>query len=268
MININRILSRIIVVVLVAVTVLTFEEYNKKYAKVSDVDLKGILIVIDPGHGGIDGGASLGEHFNEKDINLDISLKLQTLLINGGAGVVMTRYSDVSLEEKSDLQSSRYKRDLDARRDIVNNSNADIFVSIHSNCFRSNPKTRGAIIFYNYSSEEGKILAESIGSSINEIVYKSLLGSVGLESKVLPEDLFMLRSTNVPGVLIETGYMTNWEEGRLLRQNDFQAAMAEAIAEGLQNYYKSKNALRYYYTDHMFRNKQFTLNSEPVKCFP
>jgi len=246
MVNINRIISLVIMAALAVLTFHVLEGYNQKYTKVSDVLLKDILIAIDPGHGGIDGGASLGEQFNEKDINLDISLKLQTLLINAGANVVMTRDSDVSLENKSDLQSSRYKKDLDARQDIVNNSNADIFVSIHSNCFRSNPKTRGAIVFYHYSSEEGKILAESIGSSINEIVYKSLLGTAALESKVLPEDLFMLRSINIPGVLVEVGYMTNWEEGRLLRQNDFQAAMAEAIAAGLQNYYKSKNVLRYY----------------------
>ena len=246
MVIINRIIAFIIIAALAALTFYTFDGYNQKYIKASDVLLKGILIAIDPGHGGVDGGASLGEHFNEKDINLDISLKLRALLINGGAEVTMTRDSDVSLENKSDLQSSRYKRDLDARRDIVNNSNADIFVSIHSNCFRSNPKTRGAIVFYHYDSEEGKILAQLIGRSIDEIVYNGLLENTALESKVLPEDLFMLRNTKVPGVLIETGYMTNWEEGMLLRQDDFQAAMAEAIAVGLENYYKDKNPFKYY----------------------
>jgi N-acetylmuramoyl-L-alanine amidase len=195
-------------------------------------------IAIDPGHGGVDGGASLGEHFNEKDINLDISLKLKELLVNSGAEVVLTRDSDMSLEKMSDLQSSRYRRDLDARRDIVNRSSAKLCVSIHSNCFRTNPQAKGAIVFYYYSSEEGKKLARFIGDSIDKIVYRGHLKNNTLKSKVLSEDLFILRSIDVPGVLVEAGYMTNQEEGRLMRQDEFQAAMAEAIYDGLKNYLK------------------------------
>jgi len=243
----KRIIKLVIAAALVFMAFRALEWYNQENTGLTNVPLKGILVAVDPGHGGIDGGASLGEDFNEKDINLDISLKLQSLLTNTGADVIMTRVSDVSLENKSDLQSSRYRRDLDARRDIINNSNADIFISIHTNCFRSNPKSRGAIVFYHYSSEEGKILAHMIGCSIKEVVYKDLLGNTSLESKILPEDLFMLRGTKIPGVLIETGFMTNGEEGRLLRQDNFQAAMAKAIAIGLQNYYKTKNILKCYY---------------------
>lgn len=245
--NVKRITMLVITAALVFMTFRVLEWCNQKLTGLTNVPLKGILVAIDPGHGGIDGGASLGEDFNEKDINLDISLKLQALLINAGADVVMTRDSDVSLENKSDLQSSRYRRDLDARRNIVNNSNADIFVSIHTNCFRGNPKARGAIVFYHYSSGDGKILAHMIGNSIKEVVYRDLLGDADLEPTVLPEDLFILRTAKIPGVLIETGFMTNWEEGRLLRQEHFQTAMAKAIVAGLQNYYKNKTILRYNY---------------------
>lgn len=244
MTNTNRIISIVIAVTLIVIASSRFCGYKGEYVEVSDIVLKDILIAIDPGHGGVDGGASLGEHFNEKDINLDISLKLRELLANAGAKVVLTRDSDISLEKRSDLQSSRYRRDLDARRDIVNNSNANVSVSIHSNCFRSNPQTKGAIIFYYYGSEEGKRLAQLIGNSIDEIVYSNLLGNNSLKSKVLPENLFMLRGINVPGVLIEAGYMTNREEGRLLRQDEFQAAMAEAIYDGLKKYFKNNNDLQ------------------------
>lgn len=237
MMSVNRIIASVIIAVLAALMFFSMSEYNREYAKSSNAGLKDKLIVIDPGHGGIDGGASLGEHFNEKDINLDISLKLRDLLTNAGVKVILTRDSDVSLENKSDLQSSRYRRDLNARRDIVDNSGADVFISIHSNCFRSNPETKGAILFYHYASEEGKNLAQWVGSSIDEIVYRNFLKNDTLKSKILPEDLFMLRSTKVPGILVETGYMTNQEEGRLLRQDDFQAVMAEAIFDGLWKYY-------------------------------
>ncbi len=240
MAGINRVVSLVIAVTLAFVAFSAFNGYKQKHAEVSDI-LNNIRIAIDPGHGGVDGGASLGEHFNEKDINLDISLKLKELLENFGAEVILTRDSDVSLESKSDLQASRYRRDLDARRDIVNNSNANVSISIHSNCFRSNPQTKGAIVFYYHGSEEGKRLAQFIGKSINEIVYKRFLGNDVIKCKILPEDLFMLRSIKIPGVLVEVGYMTNQEEGRLLKQEEFQAAMAIAISDGLKNYIKHNN---------------------------
>ncbi|MHB1392102.1 MAG: N-acetylmuramoyl-L-alanine amidase family protein [Clostridia bacterium] len=235
MTSVNRIIAFSIIAALLFLSVC---EYRYKHAESSDVTLKDKLIVIDPGHGGIDGGASLGEHFNEKDINLDISLKLRELLTNAGVKVILTRDSDISLENKSDLQSSRHRRDLDARRDIVDNSDANVFISVHSNCFRSNPDIKGAILFYYYASEEGKSLAQWVSRSIDEIVYRNFLKNYTLESKILPESLFLLRSTKVPGILVETGYMTNQEEGRLLRQDDFQTVMAEAIFDGLQKYYK------------------------------
>jgi N-acetylmuramoyl-L-alanine amidase len=238
--SINRIIAYVLIAASAALMFFSISGYNHGYAKSSDAGLKGKLIVIDPGHGGVDGGASLGEHFNEKDINLDISLKLRDLLMNAGIKVILTRDSDISLENKSDLQSTRHRRDLDARRDIVNNSGADAFISVHSNCFRSNPETKGAILFYYNASEEGKNLAQWVGSSIDEIVYRRFLKNDTQKSKILPESLFLLRSTKVPGILVETGYMTNLEEGRLLRQDDFQAFMAEAIFDGLQNYYRSK----------------------------
>lgn len=240
MISVNRIMAFAIIVLLAVLLYFSISGYSHKYIRSSHDSLKGKLVVIDPGHGGVDGGASLGENFNEKDINLDISLKLSELLTNAGVKVILTRSSDISLESKSDLQSSRYRRDLDARRDIVDNSGGDVFISIHSNCFRSSPDVKGAILFYYYASEDGKILAQWIANSIDEIVYRNFLKNDILKSKILPETLFMLRSTKVPGILVETGYMTNEEEGRLLRQDDFQAVMAEAIFDGLQNYYRNR----------------------------
>lgn len=234
----NRIMSLIVTAALTITIFSSFCRHRQEYKEVSDFIFENVKIAIDPGHGGIDGGASLNEHINEKDINLAISLKLKELLENAGANVVLTRDRDISLESRSDLQSSRYRRDLDARRDIVNNSGAIVSVSIHTNCFRSNPNTKGAIIFYYYSSEEGQKLAQKIGNSINDVVYAGFLGNNSQKSKVLPENLFMLRSIKVPAILVEVGFMTNLEEGRLLLQEEFQAVMAEAIYNGLKNYLK------------------------------
>lgn len=233
----KRILVIALIALLTALQLLPAAKYEYMHqAAVGDL-LKNRIIVIDPGHGGIDGGASIGEHFHEKDINLDVALKLQELLLSEGATVILTRDRDVSLESRSSLSSSRYRRDLDARRGIINNSGADIFVSIHANCFRSNPRAKGAIAFYYYESDKSKLLAQWIADSINEIVYKRFLGDDTLKTKVLPESLFLLRSTKIPGILLETGYMTNHEEGRLLKQEEFRRAMAEAVLDGIRKYF-------------------------------
>lgn len=244
MANVSKALSFFIAIMLSIVAFSALEYDRKEYFKPS-VSLTDMLIAIDPGHGGIDGGASLGEHFNEKDINLDISLRLKELLQKNGIEVIMTRDRDVSLESKSDLRSSRYKRDLDGRRDIIDTSNADVFVSIHANCFRNSPQAKGAIVFYYYDSEQGKKLARCIGNSIDKNVYSGYLGDDKTKTKVLPENLFIIRSTKVPGVLVEAGYMTNREEGALLRQSGFQEAMAEAIFEGLKIYSLNMNSSLY-----------------------
>jgi N-acetylmuramoyl-L-alanine amidase len=235
--NAKHILAIALIAVITALQLLPIVKYEYKHTSAVDTPLKNKTIVIDPGHGGIDGGASIGEHFHEKDINLDVALKLRELLLNEGAAVVLTRDRDVSLESKSGLSSSRYRRDLDARRNFINSSNADVFVSIHANCFRSNPRAKGAIAFYYQGSEHGELLAKWIAGSIDEIVYRKFLGDDALKSKVLPENLFILRSTKVPGILLETGYMTNKEEGRLLKQEEFRRAMAEAVLDGLKKYF-------------------------------
>jgi N-acetylmuramoyl-L-alanine amidase len=215
--------------------------YAQKDVLTINTVMRNKIIAIDPGHGGVDGGASLSQEFHEKNINLDIALKLREHLEEAGAKVVMTRESDVSLEKMSSLASSRYRRDLDARQNIINSSGADIFISIHSNCFRSSPSTRGAIVFYRNGSDEGHRLAGLIGRSIDEIVYRDFLKTDSISTKILPQDLYILRNTRIPGALVEAGYMTHWEEGKLLRQDSFKAAISQAIYDGLLNYCKNEN---------------------------
>ena len=90
-------------------------------------------IVVDPGHGGIDGGAGKKNDILEKDINLQVSAKLKKELIVEGFQVIMTREEDVSLENFSNIKGSRYRRDLDARKTIINNNKPLAFISIHCN---------------------------------------------------------------------------------------------------------------------------------------
>ncbi len=236
MYKVKGIISFSIAVALAVLALSALGCIKKDICKTS-ITMSDVIVAVDPGHGGVDGGASLNGNFHEKDINLGISIKLKQILEDNGSKVIMTRDRDISLEGSSDLQSSRYRRDLDGRRDIIDRSGANVFVSIHANCFRNDPRTKGAIIFYYYASDEGRRLAKCIGNRIETTVYHDLLGNNQLKAKVLSENLFILRSTKIPGVLIETGYMTNPEEKILLKREDFQEAMAKAVYEGLSEYF-------------------------------
>ncbi|MCT4607478.1 MAG: N-acetylmuramoyl-L-alanine amidase [Marinisporobacter sp.] len=196
-------------------------------------------VVIDPGHGGIDGGT--GEDFGllEKNINLKVSLKLKKYLMDKKFKVIMTRDKDISLEKKSHIKASRYLKDLDARKNIMNN-NGDIFVSIHVDAHPDSIKTRGVKIYYYPTSTESKKLAQSICTSVNNRIYKRFLKTNRVQASIAPEDFYVLRETQIPGVLIEIGFITNPQERQLLRSEKYKAQIAQAICEGVSNYLKNR----------------------------
>lgn len=193
-------------------------------------------IVIDPGHGGIDGGTNDKGGFLEKKVNLDIGLKLKKELEKEGFNVIMTREKDVSLEEFSDINASRHRKDLDARKNIINQAKPIVFVSIHVNSNISSKEARGVQIYYHPTSEDSKIFAETISYSINEHVYNNFLKTDSLKVKVLSEDFFVLRETSHTGILIEAGFMTNPIDKLLLESEEYQGKIAFAIKEGLKKY--------------------------------
>lgn len=192
-------------------------------------------IVVDPGHGGIDGGAGKKNDILEKDINLQVSAKLKKELIVEGFQVIMTREEDVSLENFSNIKGSRYRRDLDARKTIINNNKPLAFISIHCN---SSKKTsaKGIKVYYYPESIEGEKLAKSISQSIDENFYKAYMKEENLRTEILTEDFFILRETDYPGVLIEVGFLTNPEENKLLREDEYQRQIARAIKKGILKY--------------------------------
>lgn len=191
-------------------------------------------VVIDPGHGGIDPGTSYNKLL-EKDINLDVSLKIKKILENKITNVIMTREKDISLENKSKLNSSRYKKDLDARKNIINKNKANAFVSIHTNSNPDYTPDRGIIIFYYKNSYESKYLAEKIAKSINNNVYKKFLNS-NIKTRLLPQNFYILRTTKSPGVLIEIGFITNYYDRKLLKNEKYKQQIAIAISNGIIKY--------------------------------
>lgn len=203
-------------------------------------DLKQSLIVIDPGHGGVDGGAVHGE-LMEKNINLDVSLKLQDQLRKEKVEVVMTRDKDVSLEEKSQVNASRYLMDLNGRKSIINNSNCDAFVSIHTDSQPHNLQKRGVTVFYYPESAKSKKLAEKISEHIDETIYEKFLKDSESKTVISSRNLYVLRETEVPGVLVEVGFLTNEEDRELLKDEKYLEKMALAIKNALSDYLKESN---------------------------
>lgn len=183
-------------------------------------------IVLDPGHGGGDPGCcnrALGVW--EKDITLDICLRLQQLLTAQGWRVEMTRNTDrdVTYQGSPDLM------ELQARADVANKAGSDLFVSVHCNASVS-PYVRGSAIYW-WKSED-RPLAESLDV---------LDGSLGFEQDGLIQNNFaVLRLTSMPAVLVETAFLTNPTEGKLLATPEIRQGIAEKLAEGLGRYMSTR----------------------------
>jgi N-acetylmuramoyl-L-alanine amidase len=194
-------------------------------------------IVVDPGHGGIDGGTNK-DGLLEKEINLAIAEKVRSLLVQDGYSVVMTREEDVSLDKLNRSSSSRHKRDLNARIDMINNSNAKLFVSIHVNCNEIKPATDGSIVFYGGRFPQSERLAYAIQRALNDMVVNDAKRTVRDPRK---EDFSILRNAEVPGVLVETAFISNAAERKLLAEEGFRSQLAEAIAKGIKQYLKDED---------------------------
>jgi N-acetylmuramoyl-L-alanine amidase len=216
--------------VLLLITVSLFVRYFIKQTG-SFTDPGSGIIVIDPGHGGIDGGVGYGEIL-EKDINLSIALKLKTLLEQKGYTVVMTREKDVSLDHLNHSSSSRHKRDLNARVDIINSSNAQLFISIHVNS-NNRSSAKGSVVFYHQKFEQNKTLAYAIQRVLNGLVVNGVKRPTHDPQR---QDYYIPDHAVVPGVIVETAFMTNKEERALLSTDEFQDQIAGAIADGTIQY--------------------------------
>lgn len=193
-------------------------------------------IIIDAGHGGIGYGCTI-KNLHEKDITLDISREVQSCLKKVGYDVVLTRNSDVSLYKYCKTGDTIQKRDLNARVNMINNSNASVFVSIHVNSYLRNPGVNGSIVFY-FSDEylKSKSLAQSIQKSLNNLNYN---GNKRTANSSRAENYYILRKTAMPGVLVETGFLTNPGERKWFATKEYRQKLAGSIALGVERYMAS-----------------------------
>lgn len=227
----------ILMILLVTMTLLPTNAIQDIMNRRKIKPLSGKLIAIDPGHGGIDGGTNIG-NILEKDINLAVGLKLKDILTMKGAEVVMTREKDVSLESHISNNQSRHRRDLSARAKIVNESGADLLISIHVNHIK-NVKKIGPIVFYYADSEDGKDLAEHMQRYLNDIpTYEEM--DITIEHVATAGNYYVLANTEMPGIIIEMGFISNEDDRRLLLEEDHQNEIVKQITKGIVEYFHMK----------------------------
>ena len=184
-------------------------------------------IVLDAGHGGIDSGViGIETGKKESDINLEIVYKLQKKLMDSGFRVVLTRKTSGGLYG---MPTNGFKlRDLKERRRIIEESEANIVVSIHQNFFLQDRSRRGGQVFFQSKSEESKKLANSLQKQFNS------LGS--REFEALSGDYYILNTTDKIAVIAECGFLSNAEDEKLLVTEEYQAKIVDTIIFGILQY--------------------------------
>ena len=196
----------------------------------------GRVIAVDPGHGGIDPG-SKGSTAVEKEITLAVAKRLKEVLTRSGAIVVLTRETDMDLSDPDGGRLiTRKRQDLSRRLELAEKQNADIYLSVHVNSFKSGPREHGAQTFYQPESQEGKKLAESIQAEMVRV-----LGNT--ERKAKPVDYYTTRKSKMPSAIVEVGFISNPKEERMMCDPDYQGKLAYAIYCGLVTYFAANIAV-------------------------
>lgn len=182
----------------------------------------GNLVILDPGHGGYDGGKVGVNGVEEKEINLKISLAINELLQKEGITVQMTRSDDDRLGETQ-------TEDLKQRVKQMNESEASLVVSIHQNSYHEE-NVSGAQVFYYTDSSEGKRAAEILQECLREIDPENT------KQAKANNTYYILKKTSVPVVIVECGFLSNYEEAEKLADEAYQNQAAEAVTKGILQY--------------------------------
>ncbi|MGM0370190.1 MAG: N-acetylmuramoyl-L-alanine amidase family protein [Bacillota bacterium] len=194
---------------------------NKATTTDSELNKK---VIIDPGHGGIDSGTHYNEIF-EKNINLDIAKKLAKSLEKDNILTLLTRSEDK-------LYNDDRNDDIKHRIELVNDSNADLLVSIHVNSFPSS-QSFGGETYYKKGSKEGRKLASAIQKQLLAIQpnnYRTI--------KTAP--YYVLQKSDIPAVLIEVGFISNPKDRKRIIDPQEQSKIANAIKKGIINYFNGQ----------------------------
>ena len=190
------------------------------------------LIVLDAGHGGMDGGAVSANGIIEKEINLNIANQLREYLLFSGFDVVMTREEDVSLHTTEKTVREQKTADLKARLKIMNESLHAVVISIHLNSFPKDPASKGAQVFYAPNGEQSKFF----GNLAQKTLVETLNPANHRLAKESYDTIYVMRKALNTAILVECGFLSNAHEAALLTDEHYQNKIAFAIYLSLLRY--------------------------------
>ncbi len=195
-----------------------------------------VTVIIDPGHGGEDGGAVAEDGTVEKDLNLLIAMKLKALFIQNGFNVITTRETDIAIYDDG-LDSLRRKKtsDMKNRLAIFNDNPSNIIISIHQNKFEQS-KYHGTQIFYSNNNSQSALLADEIKKSVISL----LQPENKRETKAADKNIYLLYNCENPAVIVECGFISNPSELNLLKDDEYQGEIALSIFNGFMNHYSKQ----------------------------
>ena len=195
-----------------------------------------ITIVLDAGHGGEDGGCE-GNGLIEKDLNLDIVMRLSSLLKEQGINVILTRDTDVLLYDvNSDYKGQKKAQDVRKRLEIAKNQENPVLISIHMNYF-AQTQYSGLQVWYSKNDARSKILANLIQSEIKS----SLQPQNNRVTKEATSSIFLLHNAGFPAVLIECGFLSNPQEAHSLADEEYRQELSSLIFKSIMEYISQNN---------------------------
>jgi len=214
----------------------TNEQEKQKPAREENMDgelagitgLKGRKIVLDPGHGGSDSGAIGPTGVMEKSVTLRVANELKRLLLQEGATVYMTRSADIEVSRKrakaTDIE------ELQARCDIANEKQADIFISIHMDSFTSSAARGTTAYYYALGDKKSRQLADKIRMGV--------IDQLGTQSRGTQScNFYVVKHTDMPATLVEIAFISNESEEKLMDSEDGICKAAQGIADGIADYF-------------------------------
>lgn len=197
-----------------------------------------VTVVIDPGHGGIDGGVSgVKTGVKESELNLALSKIVGEYLESAGFNVIYTRRNDDGLYSAFDKNKKR--ADMEARARIINRALPAAVVSIHMNTY-SSASRRGAQVFFDASSEGGRLLAETVQDNLNR---EFNLPDTGREYAALKAEKYILQCTSAPAVIIECGFLSNPVDEANLCSPEYRAELAYSIFTAIAAFVSSRETV-------------------------
>ena len=220
------------IILLLIISIVILHSLIGNYIRTSSGIASGPTVIVDAGHGGIDGGATGVDGIVEKDINIDIALKLLEILCFYGFNVIMTRTDD-NLIFDSDADTIRKQKvsDIHNRFDIIENNPEALFISIHQNKYQDT-RQWGTQVFYSGNDPQSEVLANSIQESVRE----KLQPDNNRRVKKSGTEIYLLYYAKSPAVMVECGFISNRGDAQKLKNDDYRMKTAALIADGIIKY--------------------------------